>query len=201
MSKSVLDAKAIHDEAAAYVWVEARLWPSGPVCPHCGGVDRIGKMKGKSTRIGAYKCYQCRKPFTVKVGTVFEDSHVPMHHWLQAIYLMCSSKKGISSNQLHRTLGVTLKTAWFMSHRLREAMRTVGAEPMGGKGEIVEIDETIFGKQDGAPKNASFKGSNFRNVVMTLVERGGSARSFHVDGTAVADLAPVVRANVAREGS
>src|SRR5437016_6075114 len=117
-------------------------------------------MKGKSTRIGAYKCYQCRKPFTVKVGTVFEDSHVPMRHWLQAIYLMCSSKKGVSSNQLHRTLGVTLKTAWFMSHRLREAMRVVGAEPMGGEGKIVEIDETIFGKQEGAPKDASFKGSN-----------------------------------------
>ena len=199
MSKSLLDAKAIHDEATAYAWVGARLWPEGPVCPHCGGVDRISKMKGKSTRIGAYKCYQCRKPFTVKVGTVFEDSHVPMRHWLQAIYLMCSSKKGVSSNQLHRTLGVTLKTAWFMSHRLREAMRVVGAEPMGGEGKIVEIDETIFGKQEGAPKDASFKGSNFRNIVLTLVERGASARSFHVDGKSAAELAHVIRANVARE--
>ena len=98
MSTSIIDAKALHSEAAAYAWVEARLWPTGPTCPHCGAVDRISKMGGKSTRIGTYKCYQCRKPFTVKVGTVFEASHVPMHYWLQAAYLMCSSKKGISSN-------------------------------------------------------------------------------------------------------
>src|SRR6202048_4824628 len=104
MSKSVFDAKALQTEAAAYAWVEARVWPEGPVCPKCGGVDRISKMQGKSTRIGAYKCYQCRKPFTVKVGTVFEASHVPMCHWLQAMFLMSSSKKGISANQLHRTL-------------------------------------------------------------------------------------------------
>ena len=96
MSKSVRDAKALHDEAAAYAWVEARLWPNGPICPHCGGVERIGKMQGKSTRIGAYKCYECRKPFTVKVGTIFEDSHVPMHLWLQAIYLMCRRKRALA---------------------------------------------------------------------------------------------------------
>src|SRR2546428_60494 len=113
MSKSILEKETLQNEAAAYAWVEARLWPNGPVCPHCGGVDRISKMKGKSTRVGVYKCYQCRKQFTVKVGTVFEDSHVPMRLWLQAMYLLCSSKKGISSHQLHRTLGVTLKTAWF----------------------------------------------------------------------------------------
>src|SRR6202049_2958258 len=152
MTKSVLNAKELHDETAAYAWVEARLWPNGPVCPHCGGVDRIGKLQGKSTRVGVYKCYQCRKPFTVKVGTVFEDSHVPMRFWLQAMYLLCSSKKGISSNQLHRTLGVTLKTAWFMSHRIREAMRVVGVGPLGGEGEIVEIDETYAGRQEGSPK-------------------------------------------------
>jgi hypothetical protein len=109
-------------------------------------------MGGQSTRIGMYKCYQCRKPFRVTVGTVFESSHVPLRLWLQAVHLMASSKKGISSNQLHRTLGVTLKTAWFISHRIREAMRTLGVEPMGGAGEIVEIDETIIGKIEGAPK-------------------------------------------------
>src|SRR5258708_6928511 len=119
---SVLSQPHYHDEAEAYRFVEARLWPNGPVCPRCGETKRVSAMKGKSTRIGTYKCYACRKPFTVKIGTVFEASHVPMHHWLQAIYLMCSSKKGISSNQLHRTLGVQLKTAWFMSHRIREAM-------------------------------------------------------------------------------
>ena len=148
MPKPLLSAKHFHDEHAAYAWVEARVWPDGPVCPHCGGHERIGKMGGKSTRIGTYKCYQCRKPFTVKVGTVFESSHVPMHLWLQAMFLMASSKKGVSSNQLHRTLGVTLKTAWFMSHRLREAMRTVGLSPMGGDSKVVEGDETYFGKQE-----------------------------------------------------
>jgi transposase-like protein len=131
---SALSAPHFHNEAAAYAYVEARIWPSGPVCPHCGGVERISKMQGKSTRVGAYKCYQCRKPFTVKIGTIFESSHVAMHIWLQAMYLIAGSKKGISSNQLHRVLGVTLKTAWFMSHRIREAMRTGGLAPMGGNG-------------------------------------------------------------------
>jgi transposase-like protein len=197
MSKSILEAKALQDEAVAIAWVEARVWPNGPVCPHCGGVDRIGKMKGKATRPGLWKCYQCRKQFTVKVGTVFEDSHVPMRLWLQAVYLLCSSKKGISSNQLHRTLGVTLKTAWFMSHRIREAMRVVGMEPMGGAGEIVEVDETIIGKQEGAPKGRlHFGGAYFRNTVMTLVTRGGSARSFHVEGSTMAQLLPIIRANI-----
>src|ERR1700732_713128 len=175
MSKSILESKAFQDEAAAYAWVEARVWPDGPICPHCGGTERVGKLQGKSTRIGTYKCYQCRKPFTVKVGTVFEDSHVSMRLWLQAMFLMCSSKKGISSNQLHRTLDVTLKTAWFMSHRIREAMRVVGMEPMGGAGEIVEIDETFVGRQDDQPKqNKPGHPSAYRNTVMSLVTRGGS---------------------------
>src|ERR1700685_452097 len=151
MSFSVLNAKALQDEKAAYAWVEAQVWPEGPVCPHCGGVDRISRMKGKSTRIGVYKCYQCRKPFTVKVGTVFESSHIPMRVWLQAMVLMCSSKKGISSNQLHRSLGVSLKTAWFMSHRIREAMRSGPLAPMGGEGSVVEIDETFTSRVEGMP--------------------------------------------------
>lgn len=191
--KSVLNDKHFHDEAAAYDFVESRLWPNGPVCPHCGGVDRISKMQGKSTRVGTYKCYQCRKPFTVKVGTVFEASHVPMRHWLQAIFLMSSSKKGISSNQLHRTLGCTLKTAWFISHRIRMAMATMGIEPLGGAGTVVEIDETFTGRLDGVAKTRS---AAHKNIVLTLVERGGSARSFHIDSTSIADIAPIVRANV-----
>lgn len=201
MSKSVLDAKALHDEAAAYKWVETRLWPNGPVCPHCKATDRISKMQGASTRIGTYKCYHCRKQFSVKVGTVFEDSHVPMHLWLQAVYLLCSSKKGVSANQLHRTLGVTLKTAWFVGHRVREAMRVVGVEPIGGGGQFVEIDETVFGRIEGAPKPKDIRGgrSGFRNVALTLVERGGSARSFHVTGTTTAELMPIIRANIERE--
>jgi transposase-like protein len=174
MSKSIIEAKALQGEAAAYAWVEARVWPEGPVCPHCGGVERISKMKGKATRIGLYKCYQCRKQFTVKVGTVFEDSHVPMNLWLQAMYLICSSKKGISSNQLHRTLGVTLKTAWFMAHRIREAMRVVGVGPLGGQGSTVEADETFIGRVEGVPKQRG--GAAHKNVVLTLVERSGAAR-------------------------
>jgi transposase-like protein len=196
MANSVFNSKALQDETAAYRWVEAQIWPEGPVCPHCGGVDRISPMKGKSTRIGLYKCYQCRKPFTVKVGTVFEDSHVPMRVWLQAMVLMCSSKKGVSSNQLHRSLGVSLKTAWFMSHRIREAMRVVGVEPMGGAGKYVEADETFYGQVEGEPKR---KGTGHKHVVLSLIERGGSARSFHVEGTRVADIAPVIRANVTKE--
>src|SRR5437016_2562262 len=143
---SVLTAKHFHDEGAAYKFLESRVWLDGkPVCPHCGGFERISKMGGKSTRIGTYKCYQCRMQFTVKVKTVFESSHVKLHIWLQAVALLSSSKKGISSNQLHRTLGVSLKTAWFMSHRIREAMRDGKLAPMGGGGKIVEMDETYHG--------------------------------------------------------
>jgi len=196
--KSVLSDKHFHDEAAAYRFVEARVWPNGPVCPHCGGFERISKMLGKSTRIGVYKCYQCRKPFTVKVGTVFESSHVKLHLWLQAMFLMASSKKGVSSNQLHRTLGVTLKTAWFISHRLRVAMQTVGLEPMGGAGETVEIDETFIGRLVDMPKQTA--GFSHKNVVLSLVNRdSGEARSFHVASTSKADILPIVEANVRKE--
>jgi transposase-like protein len=137
--KSTISDKCFHNEALAYEFVEKLLWPEGPICPHCGGFERISKMQGKSTRIGAYKCYQCRKPFTVKVGTIFESSHVPLRHWLQAMFLLASSKKGISANQLSRTLGCTLKTGWFIGHRIREAMRDLGiaAAPMGSGGGIV----------------------------------------------------------------
>jgi transposase-like protein len=196
MPTSVLNAKALQDEKAAYAWVESQVWPEGPICPHCGGVERMSLMKGKSTRIGVYKCYQCRKPFTVKVGTVFESSHIPMRIWLQAMVLMCSSKKGISSNQLHRVLGVSLKSAWFMSHRIREAMRVVGMEPLGGAGKAVEVDETFFGQVKGEPKR---RDTGHKHVVLSLIERDGSARSFHVEGTRIADIAPIIRANLARE--
>lgn len=198
---SVLSAPHFHDEAAAYAWVETRVWPNGPFCPHCGEKNRIGKLKGKSTRIGVHKCYGCRKPFTVKVGTVFEASHVPLHVWLQAIFLLSSSKKGISANQLHRTLDVTLKTAWFMAHRIREAMRDGNLAPMGGAGGIVEADETYFGPKDtvttrtkrGKPGLAS------KRAVVALVQRGGSVRSFHVERATEAAVTDIVQANVARE--
>src|SRR6202047_2596122 len=150
MPRPILDEPRFRNEQAAYAYVEALVWPDGRVCPPCGVIGNSGLLKGKSTRIGVYKCYACRKPFTVKIGTVFEDSHVPMHLWLQAIVLMCSSKKGISSNQLHRILGVTLRTAWHMSHRIRLAMAPHSDVfgPVGGEGKTLEIDETFYGRQE-----------------------------------------------------
>jgi transposase-like protein len=199
MAHPVLDAKHFHDEEAAYAYLEARIWPNGPVCPHCGGVDRISKMKGKSTRLGVYKCYQCRKPFRATVKTVFESSHIPLRLWLQAVHLMASSKKGISANQLHRILGITLKSAWFVSHRIRLAMAALGMEPLGANGQPVEVDETFIGRLEGAPKARA--GWGHKNVVLTLVERGGSARSFHIDSVRVADIAPILRANVSPDAA
>jgi len=204
---SVLSSKHFHSEAAAYRYVEARVWPEGPTCPHCGGTERIGKMGGKSTRIGTYKCYQCRKPFTVKIGTIFEGSHVPMHKWLQAIFLMASSKKGISANQLHRTLDVTLKTAWFMAHRIREAMREGGLGPLGGSGQIVEADETYYGKRETKNVSPQRRGRPYKqrssaadkNAVLGLIERGGSVRTFHVKQATKVNVADLVTQNVDRE--
>ncbi len=193
---SALSAKHFHDEAAAFAYVEKRVWPEGPVCPHCGGVERISKMAGKSTRQGLYKCYQCRKPFTVRMGTIFEASKVPLHIWLQAMFLVAGSKKGISSNQLHRTLGVTLKTAWFMSHRIREAMRSGGFTPFGQGGGAVEVDETYIGRKAGAgnPKG----GYGHKMTVLGLVDRTtGESRFFHVDGGK--EIQGIVLANLSRE--
>lgn len=183
---SILDNKYFHNEAAAYSFVESKVWPDGPVCPHCGAVeDHIGKLSGKSTRVGLYKCYACRKPFTVKIGTIFESSHVKLHIWLQAIFLMASSKKGISANQLHRTLGVTLKTAWFMAHRIREAMKDTDVSPMGGQGQSVEVDETYFGSSGYEFVNGQGwkvkRGLGDKHKIVTLVERGGRAKSVKVD--------------------
>jgi len=199
--QSVISDKHFHDEATAYKWVEARVWPEGPICPHCGGTDRISPMKGKSTRIGVYKCYQCRKPFNVKVGTIFEASHVPMRHWLQAIHLISSSKKGISSNQLHRILGCSLKTAWFIGHRIREAMKTVGVELLGGVGKDVEADETYFGDKSVVTKRSKTGKSTHsgKRSVVTLVERGGSARSFHVAHADQHTVTKIVNENIARK--
>lgn len=194
---SILSAPHFHDEEAAYAFVEARVWPEGPVCPHCGGAERIGKMGGESTRIGTYKCYQCRKPFTVKVGTVFEASNVKLHVWLQAMFLLCSSKKGISSNQLHRTLGVSLKTAWFMAHRIREAMRSGDLAPFGAEGGAVEVDETYIGREPGKPVKRAF---HHKMKVLTLVDRErGRARSMVVDDVKPATIAPIVLDNLHRE--
>ena len=195
---SSLSAPHFHNEEAAYAYVEARVWPDGPICPHCGGFDRIGKMGGKSTRVGAYKCYECRKPFTVKVGTIFEASHVAMHIWLQAIYLIAGSKKGISSNQLHRTLGVTLKTAWFMGQRIREAMRSDSAGLFGSGGGIVEIDETYIGNKAGEKRRAG--GMAHKMKVLALVDRNsGQTRSFVIAKADRETILPIVYANIDNE--
>ena len=181
MTGSILSAPHFHDEAAAYAFVEARLWANGRDCPHCGVVDKSSLMKGKSTRIGAYKCYACRKPFTVKVGTIFEASNIKMHIWLQAIHLLASSKKGFSANQFARTLGVSLKAAWFMSHRIREAMRADATLPFGKQGGTVEVDETYFGQNPEAPRSRT--PIREMNQVLTLIDRDtGSARSMVIDG-------------------
>lgn len=198
---SILSDLHFHNEEAAYAWVEAHVWPNGPACPKCGETQRIGKMGGKSTRIGVHKCYACRKPFTVKVGTIFEDSHIPMRIWLQAIYLLSSSKKGISSNQLHRTLGITLKSAWFLSHRIREAMREGSlSTPMGGAGGsgVVEADETFIGRKKGMEKK---RGTAHKHAVLSLVERGGKVRSVHVSDVTAKTLVPIVNENIAKEAT
>ena len=196
---SVLSQPYFHDEDAAYAMLESIVWPDGAVCPHCGETKRTNKMQGTATRPGLRKCYACRKQFRVTVGTVFESSHIKLHQWLQAAYLMCSSKKGISSNQMARTLGVTVKTGWFVTHRLREAMAggSLPMTPMGGEGKVVEIDETFIGQKKDRPKR---RGYAHKHAVMTLIERdegGARSRSFHVAGTAAADLLPIIKAHVA----
>ena len=195
---SILSQEFFHNEKAAYDFVEARLWPNGAVCPHCGVIGRAGKLQGASTRIGVHKCYDCRKPFTVKVGTIFEASHIKLNLWLQAIFLIAASKKGISSNQLHRTLGITLKSAWFMSHRIREAMRDNGLEIFGDQGGTVEADETFIGKDSNKPLFAGhFERSVNKAKVFTLIDRkSGKSRSIVVDNIKAATLLPIMKANV-----
>jgi len=192
MATSVLSAEHFHDERAALAFIEARIWPNGPFCPRCGEANRIGRLSGKSTKLGTCKCYVCRKPFTVTVGTVMESSHIPLHIWLQAMHLMCSSKKGISTHQLQRTLGITLKSAWFLSHRIREAMKEehgVFTPPMGGAGKTVEADETYIG---GKAHNRAYAPVPEKASVMALVERDGRVRSFHVPNVTASTLGPIL---------
>jgi transposase-like protein len=207
---SILSKPYFYDEAKAFEHVESVLWPDGPVCHHCGSVAKPYKLAGVRTkpskknpegieRHGLYKCRDCKGQFTVRMGTIFEESHIELFKWLQAIHLMCSSKKGISAHQLHRTLEVTYKTAWFLAHRLRLAMQSTPFAPIGGSGKIVEVDETYIGRLTGMPKGR--RGSNNKNVVMTLVERGGEARSFHVESNRRFDVEQVVGVQVARQSA
>lgn len=177
-----LQAKIYTDETAARKHLERIQWPDGPICPHCGVIDEATLLEGDSTRPGVWKCRACEKPFSVTVGTVFERSHVPLTKWVLATELLTSSKKGISSHQLSRMLGVTYKTAWFMAHRIREAFKPSGQQtPMGGEGKVVEADETYLGgKRTGKNKKGKQHGIADKKKVMALVERGGKVRSFHV---------------------
>jgi transposase-like protein len=192
MADAILTAPQFQNEAAAFAYVEARLWPNGPVCPHCQGTDRIGRLNGKTTRQGLRKCYACKKPFTVRMGTIFEDSHLPLHLWLQIIHLMCCSKKGIATRQIQRMLNCSMKTAWFTGHRIREAMkenRGLFTPPLGGAGKTVEADETYVGRKAGS---RAYEAPAPKQAVMALVERGGKVRSFHVPNVTAQFLRPIL---------
>jgi len=187
MAKSVLNAPHFQSESAAFAFVEARLWPNGPVCPHCKETARIGRLNGKTTRPGLHKCYACGKPFTVRMGTNFESSHLPLHLWLQVIHLFCCSKKGIATRQIQRMLNCSMKTAWFLGHRIRLAMDPGTATPMGGAGKTVEADDMELGR---SPKTKrpprSQRPKNVR--VLSLIERGGPIRSMVIDHRGIGGL-------------
>lgn len=191
---TILAHPRFHNEAAAVAHLEAILWPDGPICPHCGGIDRITPVTGG--RIGLRRCGDCKKQFTCKVGTVFEDSKVPLHKWFQAAHLLASSKKGCSAHQLHRTLGVTYKTAWFMARRLREAMRDMPKGQLGGPGKIVEANETFFVNKKGERIRTGY---GHKMAVMSLVERGSAIRSVVMDRVSRKEVERVIRRNVHEE--
>lgn len=205
-----------HDEEAAFAALERIMWPNGhpPHCLHCGVVDRMNKLAPQRSKpskrnpegkpvYGLWKCYACRKQFTVRKGTIFEESRLELHLWFQAAYLMCSSKKGVSANQLHRTLGVQLKTAWFVAHRLRAAMAPLTVTPMGGEGATVEADSSYWGPKEKnkhvGERNPKNIGGAGKQIVHTLVERGGHARSHHVRSVSGNTLGPILLANVDRK--
>jgi transposase-like protein len=194
---AILNAPRFKDENAARKHLESIRWPDGPVCPHCGGTERNSPLNGEAHRPGLIFCGDCRSQFTVTVGTVFEDSKIPLHKWVLATHLLCASKKGMSSKQLERMLGVTYKTAWFMSHRIRKAMETQHREPMGGRGKIVEADETYFGSK--YRKASKARGPAHKNAVFALVERDGKARSFHVPNVTANSLKPILFGHVKTE--
>jgi transposase-like protein len=197
MAHAVLTAPQFHNEEAAFAHVEKVLWPNGPTCPHCGATgEHIGRLTGKTSRLGLRKCYACRDTFTVRVGTIFEDSHLALHLWLQVIHLMCASKKGIATRQIQRMLNCSMKTAWHLSHRIRAAMADGGLEPLGGEGKIIEADATYVG---GKEKNKHVKKRNPKNIggmgkqsVHVLVERKGAARSHHVPNVRGDTLRPIL---------
>lgn len=210
MANAILTAPHFHNEQAAFEYVESLLWPRGPVCPHCGRNDRIGRLEGMRSkpskknpegveRHGLRKCYGCRKEFTVRVGTIFEDSHLALHLWLQAIHLLTSSKKGISTRHIQRLLNCSMKTAWFLTHRIREIMKpgTPDDVPtMGGQGVVIEADETYIGAKSDRKKGRPI---SEKRIVMTLVERNGEARSIHIPSVTSEKLGEVLASNAKRQ--
>lgn len=194
----MFSSEVYQSEERAREALEAIRWPNGPVCPHCGNCEGIYTIKGESTRPGLYKCAACRKPFTVTVGTLFERSHIPLNKWLHAVHLLCASKKGMSSHQIHRMLGVTYKTAWFMTHRIREAMKDpVFTVKMGGGGKVVEADETYWGNVGKHQKG--WTGGQHKEKIFSLVERSGKVRSFHVEHVAGVNLKPIMFEQIAQD--
>ena len=197
MSEFDLSNPAFTDEDEARKVIEKVRWPNGAFCPKCGQVETVSPLGGKSMGPGWYHCRSCRDKFTVRTGTLYERSHIPLHKWLLATHLLTSSKKGMSAHQLFRMLGFgSYRTAWFMAHRIREGMRGGDLSPMGGGGAIVEVDETYIGRKPGVEVK---QGTAHKHAVLTLVERGGSARSFHVDEVTKAEVLPIIRANLDRE--
>ena len=199
MSASSLNAPHFHDDDKAREYLESLRWPDGAVCPHCGSIGEHYRLEGKAHRKGLLKCSEkeCRKQFSVTVGTVFERSKIGLSKWLAAAYLLCSSKKGVSAHQLHRTLGVTYKTAWFLAHRIRLAMADFGPKaPMGSGGNVVEADETYIGRKPGTKKK---RGPGHKEQVFALVERGGNVRSVHITGPMFDGIKQALKENVSPE--
>lgn len=210
MAKNELNNKIFQDPTKAREWLEALLWADGRACGYCGSVDDSTPL---ATRPGYYQCNakECRKQFTVMVGTVFERSHIPLNKWLMAAFLICASKKGISAHQMHRMLGITYKSAWFMMHRLREAMKPTKPGPMGGEGKVIEADETYLGKRDGKPSKPDVFVSGFgwisapkiktQRKIVSLVERGGTARSFQVERVDGKTIRKILHTNIDRQST
>lgn len=198
--KSDFSNPIFHSEAKAREWLEARIWPDGPVCPHCGVIDQATLMQGNSHRPGLYQCNACREPFTVTVGTLYERSHVPLHKWLAATHLMMASKKGMSALQVGRMLGLSKKTAWFVCHRIRESLRETNPDMLGGEGKTVEIDESFIGGLEKNKHRSKRKhkgtGGVGKEAVFALVERGGRVRSHHIPAVNAKTLRPILKAQL-----
>jgi transposase-like protein len=189
-----LSRPEFHDEEAARKWLEAELWPNGPVCPHCKAVNQATKLEGKAHRAGLYKCRPCGQQFTVTVGTLYESSKIPLHTWLAVTHLMMASKKGMSALQISRMIGRPYKTVWFLCHRIRESLRDTDLAPMGGPGGVVEADETYVG---GKAKNRAYKEPAPKKAVLSLIDREkGEVRSFHVPCVTAKTLKPIIVKNV-----